>query len=96
MSVAAMIVSVSIAAGARRPPAPCAADNGVDHAELDRRRAEQCGDHVAGMPAFPIVQVLVDQRQDADQRVEAQCVSGYFVGAALAEHDPHVGIEPVA
>ena len=48
------------------------------------------------MPAFPIVQVLVDQRQNADQRVEAQCVSGYFVCAALAEYDPHVRIEPLA
>ena len=88
---------VGVDCGGRAPSAGAVrGDNGVDHAEMDRRRAEQCGDHVARMPAFPIVQVLVDQRQNADQRVEAQCVSGHFVGAALAEYDPHVGIEPVA
>ena len=71
-------------------------DDGVDQAEMDPRNAEQGGNHVARLPAFSIMQILVNQRQNADQRVEAQCISRYFVRAALAEYDPHVRIEPIA
>ena len=72
------------------------ADDPVYQAELHRCHAQQCGDHVAGMAACSVMQVLVDQRQNTDQRVEAQCVARGLVGSVLAEHDPDIRIEPLA
>ncbi len=70
------------------------AANAIDQTELNRSHTQQCGDHVAGMAAFSIMQILVDQRENTDQSVKAQCVAGSFVGAILAEDDSYIWVEP--
>ena len=70
------------------------ADDGIDQTELYGCRRQQRGNDVAGVSASAIVQILVGQRQHANQRVEAKCIACRFVRSVLGKNDADVGVEP--
>ena len=90
-----MIVPVLDLFGRSFAANPVRADHAIDQAELHRRHVEQRRDHVARMPAPPIVQILVDQRQHADQSIETQRVACGLIRPVLGEDDADIGVQPV-
>ncbi len=76
--------------------AAMSADERIDQREVDRHRTQKVDRHLGGVEPMAVVVVLVLQRQDAQQGIEAQRIGVAFVRPVLREDDPEMRVRPDA